>query len=564
MSLRTPHWLQSALLFTTTALILSSPAAMALEGKDLVKPVIDDLDLFMPNSNVIVTLENASHSGQLNDFQLKIQNHTLTLNGMTGVLHCGKHEATAVKNPAPPHSGTATYNGAPSIHFGIVGNSTAAGTGALYTLKDPDIQITTYERSNKQNTQGYVKKVQGSPWNFSIPVNKLVKPGNAGSLDIAAEFEKRMNAFISGGGQKIDFLRQDQHFDMVGHVTLEAACFSVFPRKGFHTKPIQVSIKYIGDKTLKYGSTIPGQTDPTLNLPLQTSAVSLTVNPAKQEAPCPYDVAAVASLTFNQTPAKPLPYKVRFLEDGKPATPWMSKMLQGSNTAEITHKIRIGALTPNQSFANDNKAQQPAPLKPLTIGTKTPSLVSVEVMTDNNAIKKADAHYQATCKPKNTATFELGRNDKPDLTSRVGISMGHQSASWGGKINLTVNDITDVTPRGCRVRYRYDVVNIGTGNATAFQNRLTVAGKQGDNATLPQLNVNQSQFASGVVLVTGGISQINIAIDSLQKIAESQENNNQFSVTVVAPDNCGGGTARPSPTSPQPRSAPVSRPTTLR
>lgn len=556
-----PRLFRTTLFLCLAGMMTASPALMALEGKDLTKPEVDDLNLYMPNSQVMVTLENGSGSGKLSEFQLKIQNHTLTLNSMTGVLHCGQHSATAVKNGVPPHNGASNYDGAPRIHFGIVGNSQAASTGALYTVAAPDISITTYERSNKLNTKGYVKQVQGSPWNFSIPVNRLVKPGNAGSLDIAGEFDRRLQAFVKNGGKKIDFLRQDQHFDMVGHVTLEAACFSVMPRKAFHTRPFQVSVKYKGDTSLKNDPAIPVPGNPQVKLPFQASNVELSVSPDKITAPCPFDVIAKARIGFNQSPAAAQQYQVRFLEDGKPATPWQTRSLQGTNVAEVTHTIRIGALTVKPALVSIGKANAgnaPTPAKPLGVGINKVPTVSVEIKTTGETAKRADAQYHAQCLPKNVTTFNPTESGAADLTSRTGILLGTQSSPWNGKLVLGPSDIAEITQRGCHVRYRYDVVNIGTADAGSFQNRLLRAGQQIDNATLPSLAQNQIQYAAGVALIPAGTSVLTVAIDSMQQISELQENNNQFAVTVVAPESCGGTPARPSQG--MPGTAPTGRP----
>ena len=96
---------------------------------------MDDLNLYMPNSMVQVTLENKSKTGKLPDFLLSIQNYNLSIPGMTGVLHCGQHPATAVRTAPHPHSGSNTFDGAAAIHFGFVGNNKAGGTGPLFTLK---------------------------------------------------------------------------------------------------------------------------------------------------------------------------------------------------------------------------------------------------------------------------------------------------------------------------------------------------------------------------------------------------------------------------------------------
>jgi hypothetical protein len=87
---------------------------------------------------------------------------------------------------------------------------------------------------------------------------------------------------------------------------------------------------------------------------------------------------------------------------------------------------------------------------------------------------------------------------------------------------------------------------------------LLRAGQQIDNATLPSLAQNQIQYAAGVALIPAGTSVLKVAIDSMQQISELQENNNQFAVTVVAPENCGGTPARPSQG--MPGTAPAGRP----
>jgi len=54
----------------------------------------------------------------------------------------------------------------------------------------------------------------------------------------------------------------------------------------------------------------------------------------------------------------------------------------------------------------------------------------------------------------------------PDLTSHQGMSIGQQSAPWGGVINLSEADAAANTPRGCQFRMKYDVANDRQGDAS--------------------------------------------------------------------------------------------------
>lgn len=522
--------------------LLALPA-LALEGKEIPKPAVDDLNLYMPNSMVQVTLENKSKTGKLPDFLLSIQNYNLSIPGMTGVLHCGQHPATAVRTAPHPHSGSNTFDGAAAIHFGFVGNNKAGGTGPLFTLKNPDIAITTYERANKLNVGGYQRKFDGKPFTLNIPVGNLVKAGNLGSLDIQAEFTKRMEDFIAKGGSKMDFLRNNQQFEMQGHVTLEAACFSQVVFKAFHTKAFTVKVSYLGDKSLKYQAAVP-TAGGGIQMPLQVDNATLAVNLGQKEAACPFDLTAQANVTFNQSPKQPMTYHYRFIENGKANAKWITAKLVGSNNVQLQHTITISkpeAPAPQLGSVKANAGQQPAQL-PNTL--KAQQGITLEVKTTDNNLRRASASYSAKCKDPVKATFKPKQEDTlPDLSTRTGLHLGNKQSAWGGSILLTDNDLQDVTARGCKVRYRYDVVNLGQGQAGESHSRLVVNGQPGDTVKIKALAPNQSQPAAGHVLLPSGTYTVSALIDVLNAEAESNEAN-VFSTKVTAPEKCGGSVPR--------------------
>ncbi len=507
-------------------------------------PTVEGLSLNIGNPQAILPLENQSKSGKISDFKIKASTTHIQFAGLSGKLTCGVLQGTR------PHPSSPTGDGGrPVLYYGVMSEQIQA---ALYSVKSPDFTIDAYERKSKRAWQGHKKVFSGNgPYTFKIPVSKLTKAGVETSIDPAAVFERALQKHVEEGGDKLEFLRNNQVIVVPAYLSLRAGCWSSYDHRAYDVKPVSIALSYKGDKTLKYSTTIETADNNAVKLPLYVKDVDIKVTPTVSTGQCPRKLPAKASITFNRAPANTRPYKLRFLEDGKPVTAWQEYGLRKRSTASITHNILVEE---NKQKGNGNQKKlgkasgsksQVALNVPQVIKNK--STVAIEVKADGKSSRMAVAQYEAKClKPlKMKQDMADQKSDKPDLTSRSGIMIGSKTSAWGGKLVLEKSDFTAVTPRGCKARFKYGVVNIGKADAAGFNSRLRINGKSGHLQLVMQVNKGSAKNVSGTLLLPAGTYPLTVSIDDAKTVAEIKENNNVFKVKVTVPAICGGGSPRP-------------------
>ncbi|WP_101759125.1 CARDB domain-containing protein [Oceanicoccus sp. KOV_DT_Chl] len=306
---------------------------------------------------------------------------------------------------------------------------------------------------------------------------------------------------------------------------------------------------------------------PTQALPMKIKHLAVVANPKNYSGVCPVNMTFKGTIN-TEGPGGEIHY--RFLSNGKAITGFKSKTIAAGQVithVSVTQSLDADNTSPQQGKTPKNtdikmnqggmQAQQP-------LGMAPTEKVTLEVR-HNNQKRTAEDKYVLNCQQLKVAQLlpdvgGAGPELMPDMTSRQGIKIGQKSSNWGGQITLKQSDFTDTTPRGCLARFSYDAVNIGKADASGFNSRMRLSGKQLHLQKTMDLNKNQSKNISGQILLPAGKYPITASIDDSKAIDESNENNNIFKITVTVPDSCGGGmTPRPSPDAtpakaPRPRS----------
>ena len=528
-------------LFANSIVVFSVLSASAMaSGSKL--PYVEEVKLNLGNPQAILGLKNTSTSGKLSDFKLGMVNSHIVFAGLSGKLVCGDHGKVARGSPTK----ATQPNGKPVLRYGFVNEVVKS---SLYSVNESEFTLDIYHRKGAAKWRGHKKVANGNgPYSFKIPVSKLKQPGKETSLDVVQYFNNRMQEYIDNGGNKIEFLRKDQLFVVPAFLTLEAGCFSQMHHAAYDVKQVSIALNYKGDKSLKYSTAVSTGDNEMIQLPLQVKDVDIAVKPANSAGQCPRKVPATAKVKFNQSPEKKRNYKIRFLENGVPVTNWQSHSLKGKDWAIHTHLISVEKKKEEQEKKPLGKK---APTKGQTIVFNTPkqiqgkSTVGIEVKADGSSKKIAVAHYVANCTPPKKGIAGLLLNEKPDLTSREGIRIGQKSSVWGGSLALEMSDFINVTPRGCRARFSYDVVNIGKVKASGFMSRLRKSAQSVHVKSGMTLDKNSGTKVGGSVLLTQGTYPMTASIDDGKSVAEIKEDNNLFKIMVSVPKECGGGKPRP-------------------
>lgn len=294
---------------------------------------------------------------------------------------------------------------------------------------------------------------------------------------------------------------------------------------------------------------------------LQLNFVTLQANPQNYQGICPADINFTGTIQTNGVSGQ---VQYRFLKDGQPVGKFQNKALPGGPTsASVNYSFKATNTQANaqqgpqgfqQQGFQQQGFQQQGPQMNQGLQVKPVPVIELEVKHAQQ-LMKVKANYSYSCKTLAANTVELQQPQAPvslpDVTSRQGITIGSQSSAWGGYLQLNANDSTLNTPRGCQYRMKYDVVNIGGATAEGFN---SVLFEQGAIHTETNMNVGKgaSKNASGNIILPAGQHQLTARIDHPNKVAETKEDNNQFSVTVTVPESCG---TNPAPTVPPRRPA---------
>lgn len=279
---------------------------------------------------------------------------------------------------------------------------------------------------------------------------------------------------------------------------------------------------------------------------------NISMTQTNYQGTCPAELAVKANVTSNNLGGS---FQYRFIESGKAAGIWKQRnVAKGQVNTLLTHKISIQppqAETPNvpQGFQGNiqNNNQPNAQIIPQLqqVPTKT---VSIEVRRGNQQMSDIQ-EYQATCKTPtiSVATFNPKPAELPDLTSRVGITIGSKSSPWGGSLSLSKADAMSADPRSCKFRFAYDVVNIGKVDSGNSTHKLFKSASVLHTANNFSVNKNQSRNVSGHIMLQPGNYEIRASLDDSKTVTELKETNNIFKVTVAVDRDCAAGPPKPNP-----------------
>ena len=191
---------------------------------------VENVDVNFPGMAAVVNIKNTSANKSLSALNLDVQETKLDFE-VGGSVYCDGSNMEAL---------------ASQIHFGTVQIS-GAGINDSATLYSSGIAISEHVGGNAP-----VEYVP--PSIFSVPLNQVKNGHPALRVDPLEELNKKLQAYIQGGGKAIDFYKQDQDIVLQRPLSLSAACRKQNnPYKvssGYETKNHTIQIKYKGDPAL--------------------------------------------------------------------------------------------------------------------------------------------------------------------------------------------------------------------------------------------------------------------------------------------------------------------------
>ncbi|MGC3940899.1 CARDB domain-containing protein [Roseobacter sp. EG26] len=516
--------------------------------------VTRNIQLLLKNTQSIVPIRNKSDSGDIKDFELEVKEDVIRFSMVSGTVWCGYGDGEVPSNRI-------RAIGLPEetrLSLGLMhrrgGHSTSQTDfdGVYHAVRNPEFKVTINELENAYNFNSYKKAQIGWPTDFEVPLDKLKNPvgKSAASIDPVSIFDAALTKHVNEGGEKLDFLRSDHNFVVELPITLRTACIGVrglsdTRSHAYVDKSVQIVFAYKGDKSLHYKPAVSTGGSGNIQNPLSIVKASIKVDPPKSTGICPRTVTASGIIELDHKPAKTRNVQYRFLEDGKPATPWKTVGVAGIDQFKVRHKIKVGKTKSGSLVKGVSKANNGGGIQlnqPQLIKNKPTVAIEAKIGKQKET---AVTTYIANCNAQGTIAQDPKPSlnpgtQKPDLTARGQIQIGSVKAPWGGSINLKASDALSNDRRGCQFRFGYDVVNIGKAASGPFLNRLRRDGKVAHKKSLTGLAKASGKNIGGTILLDAGTYPLTLSVDDDKKVQELKENNNVHKVMVTAPSECGG------------------------
>ncbi|WP_303609637.1 CARDB domain-containing protein [Gilvimarinus sp. 2_MG-2023] len=367
-------------------------------------------------------------------------------------------------------------------------------------------------------------------------VSLTFNPDTVLKQQAAEACNQELNKRIQQGGNKLTIMKQG--FSVLMHKTVSQFNFTCrgpsplanHPKSVNDSHPVRVSCGSFTPKT----AVINPATMPKFAL----KGVDISMNKTNYQGVCPAELPVKAVVTANPMGGK---FQYRFIKNGQPEHHWKEYTLAKNQTqAHLNHSLSIKQESAQSNTSLNKKIQQPGqsqvnqPLQQVPLRS-----VSIEVKRPGQQLSDIQ-QFQATCaEPKMVQATYNPSTQLPDLASRVGFTLGTVSAPWGGHIKVAANDAVESSMRGCKFRFKYDVINIGSADSAPSVQRLSGGGAL-HTASNFTVSKGSSRNVSGHVLLKPGQHVLVASLDHTKQISEIKENNNLYRVRVTVDQNCSG------------------------
>ncbi len=168
--------------------------------------------------------------------------------------------------------------------------------------------------------------------------------------------------------------------------------------------------------------------------------------------------------------------------------------------------------------------------------------------------------------PPNTGpVMETAPMAPPDITSAATLTIGGVGGAWGSTINVNASQAfsKNLNNNGlCEFLIEHTARNIGLAPTGAFSSIWKNTAVPGSwSRAWPPLAAGASKAEKDLVSLKPGHNLLNLTLDHLQQVQESNEGNNQFRVIVNLGGNCGspGGIVPPPAGAGQPGAGSTTR-----
>jgi hypothetical protein len=168
------------------------------------------------------------------------------------------------------------------------------------------------------------------------------------------------------------------------------------------------------------------------------------------------------------------------------------------------------------------------------------------------------AGTQASLPPPGAAAVDPspkpGAVELPDLHSGAQVVVaGMHAVSWGGSVQVSDAVARAASSGICQVAFEHQIRNGGASGSAASSRQWTIEGTPDGLADpTPAIAAGGSLARVDTLPLRPGVNKLRLKLDSLEQVAEANENNNVYALVVTVSGLCGGL----PPGSPQPAGGP--------
>ncbi|MFD2206533.1 hypothetical protein [Kiloniella antarctica] len=273
------------------SVMISSNVLAASSGNS---EYVDNVNLGFPGYAAVINIKNTSVNNNFKTINLDVLEDKLNFK-ISGTVTC--KDKNNVK-----------FLGA-HVYFGGVGIGGLGGLSTSGTLFHDTIDVGYTDGSH--SISEYTEDT------FTVPLNEVKNGHPALRVDALKELDKKLQAYVQGGGEAIEFYKLDQEVVINRPISLAAICGKNGNNTvGFETKNHTIQIKYEGDPNLKQapmlnaqlGGNLPNQINQ--NLPLQLSQATFQPNMPHHIGKCVPDSNPTIRVNYKGTGKGNIRFKV--------------------------------------------------------------------------------------------------------------------------------------------------------------------------------------------------------------------------------------------------------------
>ncbi|MTI08984.1 hypothetical protein E1160_04210 [Rhodospirillaceae bacterium RKSG073] len=205
-----------------------------------------------------ITLENKSNNKHISKLDVKPTTSSMNIK-LDGSILCKKNHSMYFS----------------AVYYGLV-NVNGSNADISMTLHNDEVAVSHGEEG------GIIEYAPATT--FNIPLSKIKNGHPSIKFDPLAYLESKANAFVNGGGDEIDFYKQDRTYTVQVPISLLGGCWknSNYSKKQYKQalKLASVKIKYEGDAALKDGPLVNVQLGQNQNPKFDNSNQPLILNKA--------------------------------------------------------------------------------------------------------------------------------------------------------------------------------------------------------------------------------------------------------------------------------------------